>query len=266
MPEGDTIFRSATNLRRWLEGREVTGAHSPLPGLAVHRLVGATVVAVEARGKHLLVRFSSGLVVHTHMRMTGSWHVYPAGERWRRPTGQARLVLECGERVAVCFNAPVVELLGKGEEPRHRSLARLGPDVLAGDFDVAEVVRRAATRPPATAVGELLLDQQVLAGVGNIYRCESLFAEGVDPWTPLSALGGDDLGRLVERAAGLLRANAAAGTVASRRFGAGSPGPWVYRRGGRPCRRCGTTIRGGRMGPQARSVYWCPTCQPANGR
>src|SRR3954467_12697537 len=130
MPEGDTIFRTAVSLRRWIEGRVVTAASSPVRGAPLERVVGTTVEAVETRGKHLLIRFSSGDVLHTHMRMNGAWHVYPAGERWRKPADDARIVLEAGERVAVCFNAPVVELLRRREEPVHPGLKGLGPDVL----------------------------------------------------------------------------------------------------------------------------------------
>jgi endonuclease-8 len=264
VPEGDTILRTATTLRRWLEGREVTGAESKVAGLATAgRLVGTTVTGVEARGKHLLVRFSSGQVLHTHMRMTGSWHVYPAGERWRRPAWQARLVLACGERVAVCFNAPVVELLAAGDERSQPALAGLGPDVLSPELDLAEVQRRAAARPGAVTVGELLLDQTVVAGIGNIYRCESLFLRGHNPWVRRDQLDDGALGALIGTAARLMGDNVRAGTVATRSFGPGTRQPWVYRRSGRPCRRCGTTIASGRLGEQARSVYWCPACQPA---
>lgn len=259
MPEGDTIWRTAQSLRRWVGGREVTAARTTVPGLAVERLLGHRAEAVEARGKHLLVRFSGGLTLHTHMRMTGSWHVYPAGRPWRRPEQQARVVLEAGERVAVCFNAPVVELLASREELAHPGLAGLGPDVLVEPLDLAEVGRRAATRPPELAVAELLLDQRVVSGIGNIYRCESLFVGRAHPWTPWPTAPWPDL---VSTAADLMRANLVAGVGFARDLGAGPDRPWVYRRQGRPCRRCGTLIAVARLGAQARTVYWCPTCQP----
>src|SRR4051812_8239548 len=164
----------------------VTEATTVVPGVPVARVIGTMVTKVEARGKHLLIRFSGGDVLHTHMQMTGSWHVYPAGERWRRPARQARLVLTCGERTAVCFNAPVIELLGPGDEDLHGPLAGLGPDVLDLAFDAEEAVRRARSSPAKT-VGELLLDQRVASGIGNIYRCESLFLEGLDPWASPAA-------------------------------------------------------------------------------
>lgn len=216
------------------------------------RMVGRTVEGVEAQAKHLLVRFSGGLTLHTHMRMTGSWHVYSAGERWRKPGWQARVVLEAGDRVAVCFNAPVVELLGQRDEAAHPSLSRLGPDVLKPPLDLDEVRRRASSLlAPETPVGDLLLDQRVLSGVGNIYRCEALFLGRTHPETPWSDAPVDDL---VTTAARLMAGQA--------RPGASRYQPWVYGRTGRPCRRCRTLITSARTGRDARTAHWCPSCQP----
>jgi endonuclease-8 len=271
MPEGDTIFRTARTLDRWLRGREITRAHTKVAGLPVAKLVGQRVDGVEARAKHLLVRFDSGSVLHTHMRMTGSWHVYRAGERWRKPGDEARLVLEAGDRAAVCFNAPVVELLAAHGERVHPSLSRLGPDVLVEPFDLDEVRRRASTRPVDLTVGELLLDQQIVSGIGNIYRCESLFRQGLNPWTPRNALDAADLDALVTAAATMMRGNLEPGQGFAREFGEGRRGrtrrygpdqPYVYRRAGRPCYRCRRPIRSARLGEQAREVYWCDACQP----
>ncbi|MDQ3898494.1 MAG: hypothetical protein M3326_14830 [Actinomycetota bacterium] len=248
MPEGDVLFRTAATLQRWLAGREVTEATS-----AAAPMVGHTVARVEATGKHLLMRFDSGHALHTHLRMTGSWHVYSKGERWQRPPSQAKVTVTCGERMAVCFNAPVVELLPPGAEANHPSLAGLGPDVLAAPLDVEEIRRRARNRPADTPLGELLLDQRVLAGIGNIWRCEALFLEGRSPWAPLSSLKDEGLDALVSTAARIMRESLVA-TGPQRR--------WVYRRTGRPCRRCGTPIESRRQGEQARTAYWCPTCQP----
>ena len=254
MPEGDTIFRTAETLRRWLGRREITAARSRVYGFPALRLVGRTVDGVEARGKHLLLRLDDGRVLHTHLRMSGSWHVYPSDRPWRRPESQARLVVECGDRVAVCFNAPVVELLQPRAEGAHPSLGRLGPDVLADDLDLDEVRRRARTRPPELSLGELLLDQQVVAGIGNIWRAEALFLEGRNPWTERQKLTDADLDALVTTASSLMRASAL------------SPGRalqhWVYKRSGQPCRKCGTRIESRRQGEQARTAYWCPACQP----
>ena len=214
------------------------------------RLVGQRVAAVEAKAKHLLIRFESGLTLHTHMRMEGSWHVYRAGERWRKPDWQARVVLEAGDRVAVCFNAPVVELLTERDEQEHPSLAGLGPDVLKPPVDLAEVRRRASAKPQGLAVGDLLLDQQVVSGIGNIYRCEALFLCRTNPWTPWPEAPLDDL---VETAARVMGQQITPGSFSD---------PYVYGRTRRPCRRCRTPIQAQRMGDNARTVYWCPSCQP----
>lgn len=271
MPEGDTIFRTARSLGRWLEGRTITAARSQRLKVPAERLVGQTVDKVEARAKHLLIRFSGGDVLHTHMRMTGSWHVYTAGERWRKPDWQARVVLEAGDRVAVCFDAPVVELLAAGEEDRHPSLAGLGPDVLVDPFDMAEVIGRVHLEPPERPVGDVLLDQRVVSGIGNIYRCESLFVTRLHPETPMSALDDAAVTAVIEAASRLMRANLAPAQGLDRRFGpAGGPsGPCVYGRAGRPCYRCRTPITTARLGDPPRDVWWCPACQqapPAPGR
>jgi endonuclease-8 len=262
VPEGDTIWRTAVSLQRWLGGRQVTAARAVAPGVDAARLVGTTVDEVEARAKHLLMRFSGGLVLHTHMRMTGSWHVYPVGERWRKPARQARLVVETGARLAVCFNAPVIELLTPSELRAHGSLRRLGPDVLHPEtLDPATIRARARMRAPASpTVGELLLDQQVVSGIGNVYRCEALFLGGVHPRRPTVALADEDLEALVATASRLMAANAGLSSF-SRSFDGGPDRPWVYGRSGLPCRRCGTPVARELLGHQARSVYWCPTCQ-----
>ena len=253
MPEGDTIFRTAETLRRWLGGREITAARSRVYGFPALRLVGRTVDGVEARGKHLLIRLDDGHVLHTHLRMSGSWHVYPAERPWRRPESQARLVIECDDRVAVCFNAPTVELLRPRAEGAHPSLGRLGPDVLADHVDLDEVRRRARTRAPELAIGELLLDQQVVSGIGNIWRSEALFLEHRSPWTERQKLSDDDLDAVVSTASSLMKDSALGRSSGSDH--------WVYKRSGQPCRKCGTRIESRRQGEQARTAYWCPSCQ-----
>ncbi len=249
MPEGDVLFRTAATLQKWLAGREVTAATT-----TAAPMVGRSVAKVEANGKHLLMHFDSGHVLHTHLRMTGSWHVYGVGERWQRPERQAKVSVICGERVAVCFNAPIVELLAPGGERSHPSLSNLGPDVLDLPLDVEEIRRRARSRPPTTALGELLLDQRVVAGIGNIWRCESLFLERRNPWVPTSSLTDRELDALVGTAHRIMRRNLGPFT--------GRQQAWVYRRAARPCRRCATRIRSRAQGEQARTAYWCPTCQP----
>lgn len=255
MPEGDVVFRTAATLRRWLGGRQITDAASRVAGLPADRLLGRTVDTVDSFGKHLLLRLDSGQILHTHLRMSGSWHVYPVGQPWRRPERQARLVLRCGDRVAVCFNAPVVELLSPRAEHVHPSLMNLGPDVLADPIDAPEIRRRARANGAERAVGEVLLDQRVVAGIGNIWRCEALWTEGHNPWTPLSSLSDDQLDALMDTASRLMRANL--GPV-------GRPERHqVYGRAGQPCPRCGTLVQARPQGHHARTAYWCPGCQAA---
>lgn len=280
MPEGDTLFRTAAGLRPHLLGRTVTAARARVPGPQVDRIVGATIGAVDAVGKNLLIRFGNGLELRTHLRMHGSWHRYRPGEPWRRPAGRAVLVLEVPGAIAVCFDAPVVELLETRAEGLHPPFAGLGPDATADAFDRDEALRR--LRDPGRAgrtIAEALLDQRALAGVGNVYKSEVLFIERVDPFMPIDALDDATLGRLVDRARALLLANRGsvarvttgpAGGGAATAVGAGPPPArgtrlWVYRRARRPCRRCGTLVVAHRHGDLPRTTYWCPRCQPPGG-
>ncbi len=264
MPEGDTIFRTAATLQKWVQARTVTGARTTVRGIGAERVVGTTIDEVTPKAKHLLIRFSNGLALHTHMGMTGSWHVYRAGERWKKPPWMAKFVLECDDRVAVCFNAPVVEMLAPSDERSHSSLNGLGPDVL-GDLDLDEVRRRAGLQPPNTTMGELLLDQRVVSGIGNIYRCEALFLDRINPWTPVDAMTVEQFDHVVLTASNLMKANAGVVGDRGRAFDSGSErGAWVYGQTRRPCRRCGTPIKIARLGAKPRDVYWCPKCQPKN--
>jgi endonuclease-8 len=261
VPEGDTIFRTAEVLRAALAGKVVTGLRSPLPALAEAGLPGRRVTAVEPRGKHLLIRFDDGRVLHTHMRMTGSWHVYRPAERWRKPGRQARVALEVEGFVAVCFNAPVVQLLTARGAARDRALTTLGPDLLAPDFDPV-AARQGLRRHDDRPIGEALLAQQALAGIGNIYKSETLFLCGVNPFAPVAALSDADLDALVAKARALMSANLSGAPRRTVPLGRGAGRLWVYGRSGEPCRRCGATVRMRRQGEAARSTYWCPSCQP----
>jgi endonuclease-8 len=275
MPEGDTLFRTAAGLRPYLVGRTVIAARTGGPGAVpqVDRIVGHEITAVEALGKNLLIRFDNGLEIRTHLRMNGSWHRYRPGEPWRRPAGRARLVLEVPGAVAVCFDAPVVELLEQRAEGLHPSLGRLGPDLLAPDFDADEAVRRLLDPVRAkTAIGEAIIDQRALAGVGNVYKSELLWIERVSPFAPVAELDDATLRRLVATGRRLLLANSAGASGPERVTTAGdrgAPGPlYVYRRTGRPCRRCRTPIASTPQGTEMpRTTYWCATCQasPADG-
>ena len=243
MPEGDTIWRTANALRPRLVGKRLLEV-TPEP---FRRLEGTTVTAVEANGKHLLIRFDSGLVLHTHMRMTGAWHLYRPGESWRKPARLAKIVLSNEDTVAVLFSAPVVELVREREAVRN--LAHLGPDILAPELDLADVLSRARASARQT-LGELLLDQRVCAGIGSIYRCESLWRLRLDPWKPTAALSDEELGKVYREARRMMQ-DALRG-----RFRAG-----VHGKTGRSCPRCDGRIACRHQGDPPRFVYFCPTCQ-----
>jgi endonuclease-8 len=254
MPEGDTILRAARTLHRALANAIVTRFSSnKLPRA---RLVGRSITSVDAKGKHLLVRFDDGRVLHSHMRMSGSWHLYRVGERWQRGEHRARCMIEVaapdggddGRFVAVLFDAPTVRLLLPSELARDPTLMQLGPDVLGEPFDVDESVRRLRTLGDRE-IGDALVDQRALAGVGNIFKSETLFLCRVDPRAHVGQLDDATLARIVERARRLMRDDR------TRRR------PWVYSRSGQSCRRCSARIEVVRQSDLARATYFCPRCQ-----
>jgi endonuclease-8 len=269
MPEGDTIHTLAGALRRELLGRrlervEVRGRR--VPSLA------SEVVAVEARGKNLLLTLGTGEAIRVHLGMSGDWHRYSERARsWRRSPARATLVLHTGDCVIVCFDAEELELVEASRLARSRGLRTLGPDLISGPASAEVLVRRARHFLRATApVVDLLLDQRVAAGIGNVYKSELLFLEGIAPRTPIGALDDERIASLYQLAARLLRANV--GGV--RRVTTGEPGGargarpplWVYRRVGEPCLRCGTRIEFTRLGRDRRGTYWCPSCQEPAAR
>lgn len=263
MPEGDTIHRAAARLRSVLVGRSLTRVELPRHPRPWPAL-GAEITGIEARGKHLLIRTSDGLTVHTHQQMTGSWHLYAPGERWRKSPRAARVVLAVPGAVAVCFASPVVEVLDARAEARHPALRRLGPDLCDANADLDEAtLRMGHLSGPDRTIGEALLDQRIACGVGNVYRCDVLFLHGLHPTTPVGALDAATRRALLETAAELLRANLGAAAARTTVRGGSEGSLWVYGRGGRPCRRCATPIASGTLGEHARLVYWCPACQPA---
>jgi endonuclease-8 len=271
MPEGDSIFRTAAALHRHLAGRVVTRFESVFPALTRvdhdRPLAGRTVEGVISRGKHILMSFSGDLVLHTHMRMNGSWHGYPPGVPWKRPSRDMRVLVATAEFVAVGFNVPVAEWLTPREVMRHEALRELGPDLLDASFDVDAAARRARNEG-ARPIADVLLNQRVVAGIGNIFKSESLFAAGIYPFTALSDVSDGDLIRILGIARGMLRANTASGrplpSRGIRTRDSLDPGAalWVYGRGGKPCRKCGTPIQAKKTGLDARLTYWCPGCQP----
>jgi endonuclease-8 len=254
VPEGDTLLRTAAGLRPYLVGRRVTAASARRPGPQAERLVGATVTAVETQGKNLLLRFDNGLEVRTHLRMHGSWHRYRPGERWRRPASRATLVLEVPGSVAVCFDAPVVEVFEMRTEALHPALSRLGPDLLREPVDVDGAVGR--LRDPSRAsldIAVALLDQRALAGIGNEVKNEVLWQARRSPFTPVRDLDDAALRELVTLARDVLRHGAATGRRPRHAYG----------RAGRPCPRCGAIIRVEHQGTDLpRLTFWCPRCQP----
>lgn len=260
MPEGDTVWRTAQRLHQALAGRPLTGCDLRVPRLATVDLTGRRVTDVTARGKHLLTRLEDGLTLHSHLRMDGSWQIYDPGERWRGgPLHQVRAVLSTADRTAVGYRLPVLELLRTAEEDR--TVGYLGPDLLGPGWDPHEAVRRLLA-DPARPVGEALLDQRNLAGIGNVYKSELCFLLRVSPWLPVCQV--PSLERLVTLAKRLLEANktrlarvTTAEPRADRRL-------WVYGRAGKPCLRCGTPVRlvGQGRAAQERTTYWCPACQP----
>lgn len=261
MPEGDTVYRTAAALDRALTGHTLTTTDFRVPALATIDLSGGVVVRTLARGKHLLTRIDHhrAWTLHTHLKMEGAWQVYAGRDRWRRPVDQARVLLHIGDRVAVGFALGIVELV-----PRHAEASltsHLGPDLLGPDWDEVEALARLATDPDRT-VGEALLDQTNLAGIGNMYMAELCFTSGVHPATAVGSVG--DLPRLVRRARLMLEANKERAIQSTTGDLRARERMWVYRRDQSPCRRCGVAIRVDMLGQpgRERAAYWCPSCQP----
>lgn len=260
MPEGDVVWRTARDLHRALAGRELTRSDFRVPRFATADLTGRAVTVTVSRGKHLLTRVEGDITVHTHLKMEGSWRISPAAGFPLRDH-RIRLILANPEWQAVGFLLGVVELIRTSKEDR--AVGHLGPDLLGPDWDAAEAVRRLAAQPERT-IGEALLDQRNLAGMGTIYRAETLFLRGINPWHRVGEVA--DLPGLVDLARRLLDANKASGPPVTTGDTARSARLWVYGRAGQRCRRCGTTIMRGELGPalEERIAVWCPRCQPAS--
>jgi endonuclease VIII len=257
MPEGDTIHRAAVRIREVLEGcvpREILTPH-PRHRLErwPQRLAGRRLGAVDAQGKHLFLRFDGGLTLHSHLRMSGSWLVCREGERWRRARTRAWLVLREGGWEVVQFGGPLLELISDRRARSDPRLARLGPDVLAERFDEGRFLRLLRGGDPARPIGDALLDQSTVAGIGNVWKSEACFAAGLDPWRALADVRDDEMLVLVGLAREHMRECV--------RDGEGARPHEVYRRAGRPCSRCGAAIRARAQGDGARMTFWCPGCQ-----
>ncbi len=257
MPEGDTVWLAARRLHQALAGHTLVRGELRVPAHATADLAGLDVLEVVSVGKHLLTRMSDGSTLHTHLRMDGAWHLYRAGDRWRGgPAWQVRAVLGTQESEAVGYRLGVVELLPRSRE--HEVVGHLGPDILGEDWDPAEALRRLLA-DPSRPVGVALLDQRVMAGLGNLYRTEICFVLGVTPWTPVGTL--TDPARIPDLARRMLMVN----RDRPEQVTTGSMRPdrrhWVFER--RTCARCGSPVATARQGPatQERITYWCPVCQ-----
>jgi endonuclease-8 len=253
--EGDSILRIARRLDETLAG-QLLSVRTPGPrrpsGLPAAELDGRVLKRAESRGKHLLLHFEGEITLHSHLGMRGSWHIYADGDRWRRPAHQAWIALAGGGAEAVNFGGSTMRIAREGQLRRDPRLARLGPDLLAEDFDVDLGVRGLQRAGPEPEIGDALLDQGLIAGIGNIFKSEGCFAVGLDPHRRMGSLSDDELAALLTATRELMLVAVRTGR---------QPG-LIYRGAGRPCPRCGTTIRSRAQGDAARVTYWCPRCQP----
>lgn len=275
MPEGDTVFRSARALHRALAGKEIIRFETGYARLAAgddnFAIAGRAVDRVEAHGKWLMIFFSGDLILLTHMLMNGSWHIYRPGERWRRARRDMRIVVETADWIAVGFTVPVAEFHTAESLSRKVQLAALGPDLLRSDFQQDDAVQRIRERAKEE-IAVVLLDQRVMAGIGNVFKSEICFACRMHPFRRVETLTESELLDIVHTSRRFLDINVTEDSEASRtRFTGsrrtmnsldGSARLWVYGRTGEPCRRCGTAIATRKQGADARATFWCPACQP----
>jgi endonuclease-8 len=281
MPEGDTIYRAARALEKAIGGKVVTAFDTGLAKLTSINddtpLIGRTVEKVEARGKWCLIFFSGDLILVTHMLMSGTWHIYKTGEKWWQPKSRMRVAITCGAYQAVAFKVPIAEFHTARSIERKSQIPKLGPDVLADKFSIeagVQALRERAASHPTEKIALALLNQRVLAGLGNVYKSEVAFAAGVNPFRQMSTITEREMVALVEASHKYMKANVLDGSGDSIVTYSGnrrtthsmnaSDRLWVYGRQGQECRRCGAAIMMRKQGEQARSTYWCPGCQPYN--
>lgn len=259
MPEGDTIHRAATRLRAVLDAQTIERAESRWLGRAAESLPGRTIQGIEARGKHLLMSLDDGRVIHSHMGMTGSWHIYRPGERWQKPAQRAAIWLECPNVCVVCFTPKLLEMLSSAALRRHDYLNRLGPDLLAEAVPNAQVLarfRQCNNQP----IGQAVMNQTVVSGIGNVYKSEVLFELGIHPLTLVSALSDEQILELTATASELMGKNLGSRPRTTRHALDGGR-YYAYGRSGEPCYTCGTLIALIRQGDLGRTTYFCPQCQ-----
>jgi endonuclease-8 len=275
MPEGDTIYRAARTLNLALAGQTVTSFKSVLPHLSRmdvdHGIVGRTVEKVEAQGKWLLMHFSGGLILLSHMLMSGSWHIYRPGETWKRRRYDMRVVIATPKILAVAFNVPIAEFHTAESLARREGFRSVGPSTLAEDFDEPAVIARLRARPDLE-IGVSLLTQSLLSGIGNVFKSEICFACGVNPFRLVADLSDQDLQRIVSTSRKFMLANVTEDsgdkivTYVPMRRTTGRINVeerlWVYKRTGEPCRKCGNAIVSRKQGFDVRTSFWCPCCQP----
>lgn len=257
MPEGDTIAYAAQRMRPVLEGHVPEEIRTPHPRHRLdrwaERLGGRAVREVRTHGKHLFIRFEGDLTIHSHLRMTGSWGVYGPGQRWRRAPGRAWLALRRGEHEVVQFDGPVLELLTDSRTRFDQRLAGLGPDILAAEFDHQRFLGRLRGDDPRRGIGDALLDQRNVAGIGNLWKSEGCWEPGIDPWRPVAEISDAEAMAIIEGLRPRMLASAADGDQDRHRR--------VYRFRGRPCPRCGAKILARGQGDGNRTTFWCPGCQ-----
>ncbi|MET7401821.1 DNA-formamidopyrimidine glycosylase family protein [Dactylosporangium sp. NPDC005572] len=262
MPEGDTVWNTARVIGEVLEGQVIERSDFRVPRLATSDLSGWTIADSACRGKHLLLRFTrdgaAGRTLHSHLRMDGTWRTYKVGERWSgRPAHLIRVALQTPAAVGVGYHLHELDIVPTAEESR--LVGHLGPDLMGDDWDPAEAVARLGRRPERW-IADALLDQRNLAGIGNLYKAETLFLRGLSPWTPVGEV--PDLPAVVDLAHRLLNSNRGRWTQATTGSLRHGEANWVFERSGRPCRRCGTTVRRWTGGDHERITYWCERCQP----
>jgi endonuclease-8 len=257
MPEGDTIHHAAHRIRRVLEGRVPDELATPHPRFRAdhwpEKLAGRAVERVDAHGKHLFLRFEGERVIHSHLRMTGAWGVYRAGQRWHRSPRRAWLVLRSADHTVVQFDGPVLELMTASRVRFDQRIAGLGPDILGPGFDEARFLALLRADDPTRPIGDALLDQRTIAGIGNLWKCEGCFEAGLDPWRPTGGVSDAEALRVVRLTRPRMQQSA--------RDGFQARGPAIYGRAGRPCPRCGAPIRRRGQWDDNRPTYWCPRCQ-----
>jgi endonuclease-8 len=257
VPEGDTIHYAANRIRPVLAGHVPDELVTPHPRFGharwAERLAGRHVTSVDAHGKHLFLRFEGGLTVHSHLRMTGSWRVLERGRRWPRSRRAAWLVLRRGDREVVQFNGPVLELMTEARTRFDQRLAGLGPDILAPEFDPARFLRRLRADDPTRPIGDAMLDQRTIAGIGNLWKVEGCFEARIDPWRPTGEVSDEEARAIVAACRPRMQRSAADGKQSRYRR--------IYGRAGRPCPRCGTPIRDRGQWEDNRPTFWCPSCQ-----